>query len=82
MRYFSADQVIAKTFDVAANLQRTKGIKNIVTEDGTEFKQGMISGGHHANVFNLSLGTAQLDSSITKLVDKIQGLEREHSRLR
>lgn len=67
---------------MAANLQRTKGIKDIVTEDGTEFKQGMISGGHHANVFSLSLGTAQLDSSISKLADKIQGLEREHSRLR
>ena len=42
----------------------------------------MISGGHHANIFNLSLGTAQLDNSITKIVDRIQSLERDHSRLR
>lgn len=38
VRYFSADTVVAKTFEMAANLQRKKGIKDIVTEDGTEFK--------------------------------------------
>jgi len=58
VRYFSADTVVTKTFDMAARLQAEKGVKNIVTEDGIEFKQGMISGGHQANVFNLSLGTA------------------------
>ena len=52
-----------------------------MTEDGTEFKQGMISGGNHSNVFDLNLGTAQLDSNISKVVDKIQKLEREHSKL-
>ena len=57
MRYFSGDKVVAKTFDIAARLQAKK-IKEIVTEDGTEFKQGMISGGHHTNIFDLSLGTA------------------------
>lgn len=58
VRYFSVDKVVAKSFELAANLQKTKGIKDIVTEDGTEFKHGMISGGHHANIFNVNLGTA------------------------
>jgi hypothetical protein len=54
-----------------------------VTEDGTEFKSGMISGGHHSsNVFNLSLGTAQIDSTISKVVDKVQKLEKEHMGLK
>ena len=42
----------------------------------------MISGGNHANIFNLSLGTAQLDTSISKAIDKITQLEREHGKLR
>lgn len=58
VRYFTADKVVTKTFEMAARLQSEKSVKDLVTEDGTEFKQGMISGGHHANVFNLSLGTA------------------------
>lgn len=82
IRYFCADKVVTKTFDMAAKLQAQKGIKEIVTEDGTEFKQGMISGGHHANVFNLSLGINQLDSTISKVVDKVQRLEKEHMRLK
>ena len=57
-------------------------MKEIVTYDGTEFKQGMISGGNHGSVFNVNLGTSQLDSSISELVDKIQRLEREHARLK
>jgi len=38
IRYFCADKVVTKTFDMAAKLQAQKGIKEIVTEDGTEFK--------------------------------------------
>ena len=79
VRYFTADKVVTKTFEMAARLSVEKGIRDIVTEDGTEFKQGMISGGHHENVFNLNLGTAQLDTHISKLIDKIQKLERSHA---
>ena len=82
IRYFSADKVVTKNFQSAAQLQAQKGIKEIVTEDGTEFRQGMISGGHHANIFNLSLGTAQLDGTISKVLDRVQKLEQEHMRLR
>jgi len=46
VRYFSADKVIVKDFAAAVKLQKL-GLKEIVTEDGTEFKQGMISGGQH-----------------------------------
>ena len=54
-----------------------------MTEDGTEFKSGMISGGHHSNnIFNLNLGTAQIDSTISKVVDKVQKLEKEHMALK
>lgn len=70
MRYFCGDKVVTKTFDSAAQLQAI-GVKEIVTYDGTEFKQGMISGGNHGSVFNVNLGTSQLDSSISELVDKI-----------
>ena len=41
----------------------------------------MISGGNHANIFNLNLGTAQLDSNIGKVVDRVQKLEQEHFKL-
>jgi chromosome segregation ATPase len=60
VRYFCADKVFVKDFQTAANLQKL-GIKDIVTEDGTEFKQGMISGGQHTNIFHLTFGTNQLD---------------------
>ena len=81
VRYFSGDKVVTKTFDTAAKLQM-KGVKEIITEDGTVFKPGTISGGNQANIFNLNLGTVQLDANISKMVDKIQGLERELTKLR
>ena len=81
VRYFSGDKVVTKTFDTAAKLQ-IKGVKEIITEDGTVFKPGTISGGNQANIFNLNLGTVQLDANISKMVDKIQGLERELTKLR
>ena len=81
VRYFSGDKVFTKTFDTAAKLQM-KGVKEIITEDGTVFKPGTISGGNQANIFNLNLGTVQLDANISKMVDKIQGLERELTKLR
>ena len=46
-----------------------------MSEDGTQFVRGMISGGTHANIFKLSLGTSQLDNKIVKLVDEVQQLE-------
>ena len=70
VRYFSGDKVVTKTFDTAAKLQM-KGVKEIITEDGTVFKPGTISGGNQANIFNLNLGTVQLDANISKIVDKI-----------
>ena len=70
VRYFTADKVVATDFAVAIHLQNNKGLRDLVTEDGTEFKQGMISGGQHTNIFNLNLGTAQLDKNIVKLVDQ------------
>jgi hypothetical protein len=50
-----ADKVVCKDFDTAVKLQRL-GLKDIVTYDGTEFKQGLISGGQHKNIFNVNLG--------------------------
>lgn len=44
IRYFLGDKVVCKDFDTGVKLQRM-GVKDIVTEEGTEFKQGMISGG-------------------------------------
>ena len=38
LRWFAADKVVAKSFETAADLQRHKKVKDIVTEDGTEFK--------------------------------------------
>lgn len=45
VRYFINSKVYAKSFDIAVRLQQ-KGFKDIVTQEGTCFKQGMISGGH------------------------------------
>ena len=44
IRYFLNDKVVCDTFDTAIKLQN-QGIRDIVTYEGTEFKQGMISGG-------------------------------------
>ena len=56
VRWFSADKVVTKSFEMAAGLQQ-KGVMEIITEDGTVFRPGMISGGHQANIFDLNLGT-------------------------
>ena len=55
IRYFLAEKVVCKDFDTAVKLQRL-GLRDIVTFDGTEFKQGLISGGTHKNIFNVNLG--------------------------
>ncbi len=81
IRYFLADKVVCKDFDTAVKLQRM-GIKDIVTFDGTEFKQGMISGGQHTNIFNVNLGQFTLDREIKKLVDEISHLEKKLNQLK
>ena len=58
------------------------GVKDIVTEDGTEFKQGMISGGQHTNIFNLNLGNFKMDRDIKRLVDEISNLENQLNAIR
>ena len=40
------------------------------------FKQGMISGGQHTNIFNVNLGQFTLDREIKKLVEETQQLEK------
>lgn len=55
IRYFLNDKVVCENFDTAVKLQGI-GIRDIVTLEGTEFKQGMISGGHHKNIFAVNLG--------------------------
>ena len=75
IQYFVSDKIVCKDFDAATKLQRELNCKNLVTYDGTEFKQGMISGGHHSqNVFDLNLGSAELDRDIKKLSTKINKL--------
>ncbi|CDW87992.1 structural maintenance of chromosomes 1 [Stylonychia lemnae] len=81
IRYFVADKVVCKNFDTAIKLQRM-GVKDIVTEDGTEFKQGMISGGQHTNIFNLNLGNFKMDRDIKRLVDEISNLEQKLNALK
>lgn len=81
IRYFLADKVVCKDFDTAVKLQRM-GIRDIVTYEGTEFKQGMISGGQHTNIFNVNLGQFTLDREIKKLVDDISQLEKKLSVLK
>lgn len=73
--------MFVKDFKAAANLQKL-GVKDIVTEDGTEFKQGMISGGQHTNIFNLMFGTNQLDRQITQLVGEVAALEQKYEGLK
>ncbi len=70
IRYFVADKVVCEDFEKAVKLQ-AQGVKEIVTWDGTEFKQGMISGGQHKNIFSLNLGQLSLDRDIKKLSDEI-----------
>ena len=70
--YFVSDKIVCSTFEKATQLQREARCTNIVTYDGTEFKQGMVSGGQHtSNIFNLNLGQAELDRDIKKLSAKI-----------
>jgi chromosome segregation ATPase len=75
VEYFVNDKIVCSTFENAMKLQRECKITNIVTYEGTEFKQGMVSGGQHtSNIFNLSLGSSELDRDIKKLSAKIQKL--------
>ena len=67
-----SDKIVCSTFENATKLQREARCTNIVTYDGTEFKQGMVSGGQHtSNIFNLNLGQSELDRDIKKLSAKI-----------
>ena len=43
--YFVGDKLVCPDFDTVTKLQREAKCKNLVTLDGVEFKQGMISGG-------------------------------------
>tara|TARA_B110000285_G_C15114281_1_gene613129 strand:+ start:894 stop:1184 length:291 start_codon:yes stop_codon:yes gene_type:complete len=73
--FFVSDRVVCKDFDAAMKLQRELKCQNLITLDGTEFKLGMISGGHHSqNLFDLNLGSAELDRDIKKLSSKVQRL--------
>ena len=45
VEYFAGEKVVASEFKIAKKLQLEKDIHDIVTEEGTEFKHGMISGG-------------------------------------
>lgn len=57
-------------------------MKDIVTENGTEFKQGMISGGIHQNIFNVSFGTTRLDNEWKNLFKEIKTIDEELQILR
>eukprot|EP00347_Sterkiella_histriomuscorum_P000387 403376057 len=81
VRYFLGDKVVCKEFDTAIKLQRM-GVKDIVTEDGKEFKPGMISGGQQTNIFNLNLGNFKMDRDIKKLAEEIQTLENQLNQLK
>ena len=74
IRYFLGEKVVCKDFDVAVKLQ-SLGVRDIVTEEGTEFKNGMISGGTHQNVFQLNLGTFKLDKEWERILLEIQKFE-------
>ena len=52
VRFFTSDKIVVPSFEEAVKAQGA-GARDIVTLDGTEFKAGMISGGHHSNVFKL-----------------------------
>lgn len=82
LRYFLVDKVVCKDFDTAAKLQLKHKLRDIVCEDGTEFKQGMISGGQHSNIFNLQLGQYKLDKEVTKLVEEITQLDNRLQKLK
>lgn len=82
LRYFLVDKVVCKDFDSAVKLQKKHNLRDIVCEDGTEFKQGMISGGQHQNVFNLELGQFKLNKEVTKLVEEIAQLDNKLQKLK
>lgn len=69
------DTIVCPDFDTAVKLQREAGCRNIVTLDGTEFKQGMIAGGLSSqNLSTLHLGAYELDKDIKKLSEQISKL--------
>lgn len=57
VKYFTGAKVFCKSFAEAKRLQKELQLKDIVTEDGTQFRHGMISGGNQPNIFKLQLGT-------------------------
>ena len=68
VNYFTNGKIACKDFDTAVKLQRQGGCRNLVTLDGTEFKQGMISSGQPSqNAFDLKLGQGELEKDIKRL---------------
>ena len=65
--FFSNGKVVCQSFQVAKNLLKNAGCRNIVTLDGTELKSGSITCGKHSGLAQMTLGKEHIERSIVQL---------------
>ena len=75
VNYFIGNKIVCDNFNTAMTIQRQNKAVKLITLDGTEVKNGMISGGQHSlNLFNINFGSYELDRDIKKIQTKISKL--------
>ena len=76
VRYFIGNKVVANDFEQATDFKK-QGVKDVITLNGTSFKEGMVSGGIQKGLFDVKLGSVQKDAEISKLVNRVGVLEKK-----
>ena len=70
--YFVGNKVLCDDFNQAEQLIKLK-VKEVITLEGTQFKEGTISGGEH-KFANVQLGKAKNDKYIAQLINEVKSL--------
>lgn len=75
VNYFIGNKIVCENFNSAMAIQKSNNAAKLITLDGTEVKNGMISGGQHSlNLFNINFGSFELDRDIKRIQNKISKL--------
>ena len=81
VNYFIANKIVCDNFNSAMAIQKSNNTVKLITLDGTEVKNGMISGGQHSlNLFNINFGSFELDRDIKRIQNKISKLSETLSK--
>jgi len=78
VKYLCGEKAVVDNLDAAISLGR-KGVQS-VTHDGTQFKNGLITGGYYAE--GKKLGPAKLDQTISTLLKSVRDITVSSTNLR